>query len=151
MNHRQSVPGQWLIIDGEPEPNEWEALGNLARGSGVILLKPRGRKGRRPLSRFAKAHGLTLIVERRRTVARVHNQSELTQALLRRTRIILVSPIHSTRSHPDWKPLQRMRAATLARLARRRAIALGGMNRQRFAKIAPLGFIGWAGISAFRT
>ena len=151
MTHRQSVPGQWLIIDEEPGPKEWEALGNLARGSGVILLEPLGREGQRSLSRFAKAHGLTLMVGRRRTVARVHNQFELTQALLRRTRIILVSPIHSTRSHPDWKPLQRMRAATLARLARRRAIALGGMNRPRFAKIAPLGFIGWAGISACRT
>ena len=151
MTHRQSVPGQWLIIDGEPGQNEWDALSNLARLSGVILLEPLGRKGQRPLSRFAKAHGLTLIVERRGTVARVHNQPELTQALLRRTRIILVSPIHSTRSHPDWKPLHRMRAATLARLAKRRAVALGGMNRQRFAKIAPLGFIGWAGISAFRT
>jgi hypothetical protein len=44
-----------------------------------------------------------------------------------------------------------MRSAALARLAGRRAIALGGMNRERYAKIAPLGFIGWAGISAFRT
>jgi thiamine monophosphate synthase len=44
-----------------------------------------------------------------------------------------------------------MRAATLARLANRQAIALGGMNRQRYANVAALGFIGWAGISAFRT
>jgi hypothetical protein len=43
-----------------------------------------------------------------------------------------------------------MRAAAFARLAQRRLIALGGMDAQRYAKIAPLGFIGWAGISAFR-
>jgi len=151
MTHRQSMPGQWLIIELQPGHEEWEALGNLARGSGVILLEPLGRKDRRPLSRFASAHGLSLIVDRQGAVARVHNQPELTKALLRRTSLILVSPIHSTRSHPDWKPLPRMRAATLARLAGRRAVALGGMNGQRFAKIAPLGFIGWAGISAFRT
>jgi hypothetical protein len=44
-----------------------------------------------------------------------------------------------------------MRAAALARLGRGEIFALGGMNRRRYAKIAPLGFIGWAGISAFRT
>jgi hypothetical protein len=44
-----------------------------------------------------------------------------------------------------------MRAATLARLAGRRAIALGGMDARRYANIAQLGFIGWAGILAFRT
>jgi hypothetical protein len=44
-----------------------------------------------------------------------------------------------------------MRAAALARLAGRNAIALGGMSRRRYAKIAALGFTGWAGIDAFRT
>jgi hypothetical protein len=44
-----------------------------------------------------------------------------------------------------------MRAAAFARLAKRRAIALGGMDAQRYARLAQLGFIGWAGISAFRT
>jgi hypothetical protein len=43
-----------------------------------------------------------------------------------------------------------MRAAALAALADRKLVALGGMNPKRYAKIAPLGFIGWAGISAFR-
>lgn len=151
MTRRQSNPGQWLIIDRQPGREQWEALSNLVRGSGVILLEPVERKSRRRLVRFANARGLELFFECPRTVARIHNQSELTRALLRRAGLVLVSPIHSTQSHPDWKPLQRMRAATLARLAGRRAIALGGMNPRRFAKVAPLGFIGWAGISAFRT
>jgi len=43
-----------------------------------------------------------------------------------------------------------MRSAALAALADRRLIALGGMNQKRYSKVAPLGFIGWAGISAFR-
>jgi thiamine-phosphate pyrophosphorylase len=65
--------------------------------------------------------------------------------------MILLSPIYETRSHTDWKPLPRMQASALARLADRRLIALGGMNARRYARVAPLGFIGWAGISAFRT
>jgi len=74
---------------------------------------------------------------------------ELRRALLARTAMILVSPIHRTSSHPDWRPLPRQRAAALARLAKRKAIALGGMNQKRYSKIAPLGFIGWAGIGAW--
>jgi thiamine monophosphate synthase len=30
-------------------------------------------------------------------------------------------------------------------------VALGGMDAKRYAAVAPLGFTGWAGISAFRT
>jgi thiamine monophosphate synthase len=44
-----------------------------------------------------------------------------------------------------------MRAAALAALGSRKLIALGGMNAERYARIAQLGFMGWAGISAFRT
>jgi hypothetical protein len=44
-----------------------------------------------------------------------------------------------------------MRAAAFARLARRKLLALGGMDEKRYAQVARLGFIGWAGISAFRT
>jgi membrane protein DedA with SNARE-associated domain len=42
-----------------------------------------------------------------------------------------------------------MRAATLARLADRRAIALGGMDQRRFARVQALGFAAWAGISTW--
>jgi thiamine-phosphate pyrophosphorylase len=73
----------------------------------------------------------------------------LRQALLGRTPLILLSPIHPTRSHPDRRPLPRMRAAALARLAKRRLVALGGMDARRYAKIARLGFSGWAGIDAY--
>ena len=92
-----------------------------------------------------------IVDEGRGAAARVHNVRELARALLRRTPLVLLSPIYPTQSHADWRPLPRMRAAALASLAKRRLFALGGMNRERYARIAPLGFIGWAGISAFRT
>jgi hypothetical protein len=44
-----------------------------------------------------------------------------------------------------------MRAAALARLGKRRLLALGGMDARKFARIKGLGFQGWAGISAFKT
>ena len=77
--------------------------------------------------------------------------TELRSALLARTRLILLSPICATSSHPHWTPIPLLRAAAMARLAKRRLIALGGMDDARFRLVEPLGFQAWAGISAFRT
>ena len=151
MTRRQTTPEQWLIIDRRLTPQLMKAVRRLPLGAGILVI------GRLPPSEWlwlrsaAMRRSLTMVRERNGIAARVHNRRELTRARLLRTRLILVSPIFATSSHPDWMPLSRMRAATLARLAGRRAIALGGMNRERYAKIAQLGFIGWAGISAFRT
>lgn len=151
MTGRQITPRRWLIIVEEPDPAQWAAVARLPRGSGVLLLQPLNAKDGRRLRQIATARGLTALMGQPRIAARVHDQHELTSALLRRPRLILVSPIYPTPSHPERRPLPRMRAATLASLASRAATALGGMDQQRYAKIAPLGFIGWAGISAFRT
>jgi thiamine-phosphate pyrophosphorylase len=148
MTRRQSIPQQWLIVDDRPD---WRAIGELPVGSGILILRPLISAGLRRLTNLARLRQLVIIHEAPRSAARTHNVRELRQALLRRTPLILLSPIYPTRSHPDWKPMPRMRAASLTRLAKRRAIALGGMNARRYAKVAPLGFIAWAGISAFRT
>jgi thiamine-phosphate pyrophosphorylase len=149
MTRRQSMPQQWLILDTDRD--RWSAVRRLARGSGVLLIHALSREQAARLRRLAWLRGLTVVAERPRTAARVHDVRELRRAVLRRTPLILLSPIFPTHSHLDWKPLPRMRAAALARLTGRKAIALGGMSQKRYAKVAPLGFIGWAGISAFRT
>ena len=151
MTRRQTSPEQWLIADQRLDEEFWAALNRLARGSGVLVLCTPGANERRRLRHLAGLRRLTVVTERRRTAARVHNLRELRQALLARAPLILLSPIHETRSHPDWRPLSRMRAATLARLAGLRLVALGGMNERRFRRVQRLGFTGWAGISAFRT
>jgi thiamine monophosphate synthase len=117
---------------------------------GVLLLRKPHSSELRHLRSMAQLRGLSIVLEGRRTARRVHDVRELRRALLQRTPLILLSPIYRTRSHPDWKPLPRMRAAALSRLANRKLIALGGMDPRRYAEVAPLGFIGWAGISAFR-
>ena len=147
MTRRQTVPRQWLIVTSP----DLAPVGRLAHGSGVLVVGPMQSGDARRLRRIAERRKLTIVWEARRSASRVHNASELRTALTHRTPLILLSPIYPTRSHPDWKPLPRMRAAALARLANRRAIALGGMNPKRYAIVAPLGFRGWAGISAFRT
>jgi thiamine-phosphate pyrophosphorylase len=149
MRRRQTMPRQWLILaDGL---DVIAAARRLPRGSGIILLEAISASAMLRLRVVARQRRLTIVAEQRRSAARVHDSRELRQALLPRPEIVLLSPIHPTGSHPHWRPLRRMRAAALARLTGRKAVALGGMNARRYAKIAPLGFIAWAGISAFRT
>ena len=147
MTRRQTIPRQWLILD-QPDI---AALKLLPRGSGVLLLSRLTPAQDRQLRHLARSRNLTIVKEAPGNWIRVHNLRELTHALLHRSRMILLSPLYPTRSHPDWTPMARMRAAALARLTNRTAIALGGMNHRRFVTVAPLGFVGWAGISAFRT
>jgi hypothetical protein len=145
------MPTQWLIADQRLGAGLERAARGLPRGSRVILLRTLTAHQQRRLRHVARLRGLVVVTGQPGAAARVHNSRELTRAVLARTQIVLISPIYPTTSHPDWQPLPRMKAATLARLARRNAFALGGMDSRKFAKIAQLGFRGWAGISAFRT
>ena len=146
MGRRQRIPRQWLIIaDGGLLPH----TKRLSPGSGVLLLKSIGPGERQKIRRLARSRRLILSEEGPGAAARVHDIRELRQALLLRTPLILLSPLHPTASHRDWKPIPRMRAAALAGLAGRRLIALGGMDARRFAHIRQLGFQGWAGIGAW--
>ncbi len=150
MTRRQTMPEQWLIIGTRLDKALWSAVRTLKRRSGVLVISDLAPKDRRRLRQLARLRGFTVVVEKTGAAARVHNLRELRQALLRRTPLILLSPLYRTRSHPDWPPLPRMRAAALARLAKRTALALGGMDARRFRQDRRLGFVGWAGISAFR-
>jgi thiamine-phosphate pyrophosphorylase len=150
MRHRQTVPIQWLIAASE-SGELIRSVRRLPRGSGVLLLFAPRASVERQLRYLGKQRALTILREGSRTAARVHDLGELRHALLASTPLILLSPLHETRSHPDWKPIPRMRAAALARLARRKLIALGGMDGRKFARLKALGFQAWAGISAFRT
>jgi thiamine-phosphate pyrophosphorylase len=151
MMRRQTDARCWLVANRQPDAEFWRAVRRLPRGSGVLLLCEFDRADRLHLRHLARLRSLTVHAEAPRRAIRAHNIGVLRGALLVRTPLILLSPIAWTASHPDWEPLPRMRAAALARLADRRLVALGGMDPRRYARIARLGFIGWAGISAFRT
>ena len=155
MKRRQSsIPRQWLVADERLGDRLWSALRRLPRGSGVLILylDLPDRERRRLIARLrraAKARGLILADEAKGEAARVHHLGELRRAGLAGRPLILLSPMFSTRSHPDWQPLRRLRAASLIRLARAPVIALGGMDAGRFRRLERLGFHGWAGIDAW--
>lgn len=155
MTPRQTaVPRQWLVTDERIGEALWPAVRRLPRGSGILFRHYSLSSGERQrmlarLRRTARARGLVVIDEAVGAAARVHDAKELRQARLSGSRLIFLSPVYPTRSHPEWTALPRMRAAALARLAGRRAIALGGMTARRFSRVKRLGFVGWAGIDAW--
>ena len=143
MRRRQTVPTQWLIVRGA---DDLATAMRLPRDSGVLLVGELNREQVRHL----RQRPFVVVKEMAGVAQRVHDMRELRRALLAGTPLIFLSPIHSTASHPDWRPIPRMRAATMARLAKRRLIALGGMDARKFAHIKDLGFQAWAGISAWK-
>ena len=154
MRRRQTVPSRWLVVDERLGEQLWRSVEHLPRGTGVLLLHHRlGRRERTRLlarlRRIARRRGLILVDEAQGGAARVHDLREIRTARLKGADLLFVSPIFATRSHREIPPLPRMRAAALARLAGRRAIALGGMNETRFRAVRALGFQGWAGIDAW--
>lgn len=139
---------QWFIVDASVD---WPLVRRLPAETGILVLAEVNPADARKLRAIRRRRRSRVVIEAPRTAARVHDIRELRRALLARTPLILLSPIHPTASHPAWRPLPRMRAAALARLAGRRLVALGGMDSARFRRIERLGFQAWAGISAFRT
>lgn len=149
------LPAAWMITDERLGPDMLMQIRRLPVGTGVLvrhhgLPPPERRALLRKIRTVARARGLSVVDEAEGRVARVHSARELRRALVARPDLLFLSPLFRTRSHPDWLPLGRMRAATLARLAKRPVLALGGMDRRRYARIRVLGFAGWGGIDAWR-
>jgi thiamine-phosphate pyrophosphorylase len=154
MPPRHPAPTRWLLTDDRLGSDLIRMVRRLPQGSGVIVrhhqLPPAERRALvRGLRRLAAARELTIVDDTEGCVARVHSASELRRALLCSPELLFLSPLFATRSHPDWAPLGRMRAAALARLANRPVLALGGMTTGRFRQVRALGFSGWGGIDAF--
>ena len=154
MRRRHPIPRRWLVTDERMHPHLLDTVRALPSGSGILfrhhgLTRSERARLRCTVSRIAARRGLTLVDEAAGMAARVHNAREVGRARLIGASLLFVSPLHATRSHRGTPSLPRMRAAALARLSGRRAIALGGMDERRFARLARLGFVGWAGIDAW--
>ena len=89
-----------------------------------------------------KPHGLPFS-------SSVHSLEEAETAKRDGAALVFVSPVFPTSSHPGRKPLYRPQALRIAKAAGAPAIALGGMNSLKFARLQREGFYGWAGIDAW--
>ena len=171
MRHRHPpVPTRWLMTDERLGPALWDALARLPRGSGVVFrhyrtpIAERRRLFARVL-RVARARGLVLVragpvpmpgemgVHARRGCGFVtwpaHDRREAMAGVRAGARVLFVSPVFATRSHPGAPALPRWRAAAITRGLPVAAIALGGMDERRFRAVRRIGFAGYAGIDCW--
>lgn len=147
----------------------WVALGRLPRGSGVVFRHyatpaPERRAMFRRVVRLARARGLVVVRAGRRAgygedgvhggarghglrTAPAHDRREAAAAVRRGAEVLFVSPVFATRSHRGVEALGPRKARRIATGLPVMLIALGGMDSQRFRKLA--GFDGWAAIDAW--
>lgn len=167
-------PRRWLMTDERMGDDLWRVLARLPRGTGVVfrhygLAKPARAELFARVARIARARRLVLVVAgadrlggacgrhgrdpRRMRGLRTwpaHDAREVIAGRRAGADLLFVSPLFATASHPGARPLGVVRAATLARLAPGRAIALGGVGPQHERRMAAAGFVGWAAIDAWR-
>lgn len=160
-------PERWLMTDERMGEALWAALLALPPGSGVIFRHHATSAGERRalfarVRRIARARRLLLVAARPplpgaagihgrvrgATTWPAHDRREALAGIRAGAGWLLVSPVHATRSHPGASPLGIMKAARVGRGAA--AVALGGMTERRWRRVARLGFVGWAGIDAWR-
>jgi thiamine-phosphate pyrophosphorylase len=168
-------PREWLMTDERLGDRLWEALERLPAGAGGVVFRHAGLDPAdrlalgQEVAAVASARGLTLAVARSQTLAEelgaqlvhnpdfagklpfsrsVHEEGEAITARDAGASLVFISPVFPTRSHPDRPPLGIGRALTLANLAGVPAIALGGMNAERFESLSGQ-FHGYAGIDCW--
>ncbi len=166
---RARQPLLWLLTDERMGESLWAALDRLPRGAGVVFrhyaTQPAER--RRLWARVAAVcarRGLVLVRAGTERLGRgeagthgrrgsltwpAHDRREAIAAMREGARVMFVSPVFPTRSHPGARALGPLRAAAVARRLPVTAIALGGMSARRFRRLRGLGFAGWAGIDGF--
>lgn len=169
-SRESALPPRWLMTDSRMGERLWDALAALPAGSGVILrhydLPPAARRALfARVSRIARRKRLTLVVAGRERLGRgavgshgrqqgaltapAHSRREAVAAIRAGAKLLFVSPIHPTRSHPGARYLGPVRLGLLIRGLDVPVIALGGMNERRWRALKPLDVHGWAGIDAW--
>lgn len=173
---QQSWPRIWLMTDERIGDRLWELVDRLPPDAGIVFrhysLAAQARETLASrLAEAAKKAGIMLAVGAdvalaKRVAARlvhnplsaheglavsrsIHNLEQAVAAQSAGAALVFVSPVYATRSHPDQKPLGPELAAKIARAAGVPAIALGGMDEQKFALLEREWFHGWAGIDAW--
>jgi thiamine monophosphate synthase len=178
MTARQRpLPRAWLITDERMGERLWDAIDRLPiKHSGIVFRHYRAPLDVRAalagrIADICHRRSLTLAIAADTGLARslgadfvhnpeviptdlpfsrsVHSIEEAATAKADGAALVFVSPVYRTSSHPGRKPLYRPMALRIAKTAGAPAIALGGLNALKFARLEREGFYGWAGIDAW--
>lgn len=163
-----SLPTLWLMTDERLGAGLWDAIRRLPRGAGIVFrhyATPHDERRRlfQRAVRLARSRGLVVVRagewagpgEQGRhnaggpglLTAAAHDRREAVKAVRRGAMVVFVSPVFATRSHPGAKVLGARGARRIVQGLPVVAIALGGLDEQRFRRLT--GFDGWAGIDAW--
>ena len=165
MKRHTPLPRLWLMTDARMGEAMLPAIAALPKGAGLVFRHYElGAKARRALlaqvQRIARARRLVLLVagkggahgrHRGAITAPVHSVRERIAAERAGAKLVFVSPVFATSSHPGAKPLGLVRFGLLIRGSKCPVVALGGMNARRARGLAAFKIHGWAGIDAFTT
>lgn len=167
--HSPILPRLWLMSDERIGDGLLAAVQDLPPGSGIIFRHYKTPPDERRalfnrVCQIARKRGIMLLLagtppqaqawgadgahgrHRGCITAPVHSQSERMAAQAHGAKLLLLSPVFSTRSHPGARGLGRVRLGMLMRGARVPVIALGGMTPHRARSLSGLGVYGWAAI-----
>lgn len=165
-----AIPTRWLMTDERLGEGLWAALRALPYGGGVVFRHYRTPAAARRrlfarVLRIARARGLMVVragvepmpcemgVHGRRGRGLVtwpaHDRREAIMGVRAGARVLFVSPLFATRSHPGARALRPWEATAIARGLPAVAIALGGMSERRFRAVRRSGFAGYAGIDCW--
>jgi thiamine-phosphate pyrophosphorylase len=168
-------PRTWLMTDERLGDRLWSVIDRLPEDSGIVFrhyslnraarAELAGRVGSICRERafalavgadvdLARAVGADLIHKPALETPglpfslAVHSMAEAVEAARLGASLVFVSPVFETRSHPGRAALGPDLARRIAQAARAPAIALGGMDAQKFAQLSKY-FHGRAGIDAW--
>ena len=164
MKRHTPLPHLWLMTDARMGEGLLPAIAALPKGSGLVFrhyeLSAKDRKTLlAQVQRIARARRLTVVVagkggdhgrQRGIITAPVHSVRERIAAERAGAKLVFVSPVFATASHPGATPLGRVRFGLLIRGSKCPVVALGGMNARRARELAAFKIHGWAGIDAFK-
>ena len=164
MPRRHALPDLWLFTDNRQGDALWSAIGRLPKGRAGVIVRTsthfdrirticRARRlifivaGTAKLARAVKADGFHGR-HRGALTAPAHNQREVIQAQRAGVRLIFISPVFPTRSHPGAPALTPVRFGLLANRSNIAVAALGGMTAKRYQSLRKLGAVAWGAVDA---
>ncbi len=167
MDSDQPLPRLWLMTDERLGDRLAGAIARLPAGAGIVFRHYRLDEGERRalFDRVRAAHpGLLLLSAPADLAAKwgadgshgrhegavtapAHELAEIRMAEAVGARLLFLSPVFPTRSHPDRPALGPEGFAALAAQTDLPVVALGGMSAER-TEMLP-GAYGWAGIDAW--
>ena len=164
MPRRHALPDLWLFTDDRQGDALWAAIKSLPKGRAGVVVRTavdidqiraicRARRllfilaGPEKLARAAKAHG-SHGCHRGALTAPAHGRAEVIAAGRNGARLIFLSPVFPTRTHPGARALTPVRFGLIAMRPSSTMAALGGMTAKRYRQMRKLGAVAWGAIDA---